>query len=394
MTSYSRTQAALRLGPLVAVVPLSIDIYLPAMPAMGRAMNASPGEVQLTLVAFMFALAAGPLLLGPISDRIGRRPVLLSSLILFIASSAAAAFATSIEMLILLRVLQGLGGAGAQVCARASVRDLFSGHQAAQLLSVMMLIHGLAPILAPLLGSMIIAFLPWNSIFLLLAACGVLALGLVRYGLRETLPADKRNTSGSLIPLRSFADLFSDRRFMRVVLVGAFIHAGFLCYLTSSPHVFMLSYGISATEFSLLFALNGFAILIGTQLNVRLLPRFGPARIVRAAVIVNASAAGLLLAAVLLGFDSLAIFGTVLFVCVGCLGFINNNTMALGLEHQPHRAGMAAAVISSLQILLGALAGLAVSLFGSGSPSALALAIFTCVVLALIFSKGIVEKRQ
>lgn len=385
MSSLARR--AIILGPLIAVTPLSIDLYLPALPEIGTALGVPTSVVQLSLVAYMLAMTAGPLLWGPLSDRIGRRPAMTVGLSIYTVAAIGLIFAPSIEWLIALRFAQGFGGSSTQVCARASVRDSYSGIEAARLMSLMMLVLGISPILAPLIGALLLAVLPWRFIFAVFAVLGVAALLIVRLPFRESLPVERRNTAPLVAMLVPLGQLFLDRSFLAIALVGAFAHAGFFTYLVNSSSVLMDGYGLTSVAFGLTFGINAFAMIAGTQINVWLLPRFGPLAIARAAAALYAlSALGMTLVALLLPAD-LIVLQVLLCICIGCLGFINANTTVIALESQPHRAGSAAAAISLAQIGFGVVGASLAGLFGNGSALAMSVVIAAFAVSGVVMSR-------
>lgn len=385
MTTLARR--ALILGPLTAVTPLSIDLYLPALPAIARELDASLGVVQLSLVAYMLSMAAGPLLWGPLSDRIGRRAAMTAGMAVYTLAALLLVIAPSIEAIIALRFLQGLGGSSAQVCARAAVRDNYSGMEAARLLSLMMLILGISPMLAPVIGALVLSWLPWRFTFVIFALLGLASLLIIRIPFRESLPPERRHSGSLGALLLLLGMLFRDAGFLSTVLIGAFAHAGFYTYLVNSSSVLMQSYGVTAVGFGVIFGCNALAMVIGSQLNVWLLPRLGPLRIARMAASVYALACLAMLAAAAIAPGNLLALQVPMLLAIACLGFINANTTAIGLEGQAHRAGSASSVISLLQIGIGVVAASLAGFIAEHSALAMSAVMLVCgsvsVVLAL-----------
>lgn len=359
---------ALVLGLLSAIGPFAIDMYLPALPAIGAGLGASVGAVQWSLTAFFLALGAGQLLYGPVSDMVGRKPPLYAGLGLFTLASVGCAVATSIEMLIALRFLQGLGAAAGMAIPRAVVRDLHTGTEAARLMALLMLVFSVSPILAPLAGSGMIALAGWRSVFWVVAGAAVAGLALVHGSLAETRSRSQRVESSLAGALRAYALLLRDWHYLGLVFIGGCAMAGFFVYLASSPFVLINHYGLTPTQYSLAFSVNAAAFIGASQFTATLGERFGLVRMVKTA----ASASGLvmlsLLAYYLLGGDRLAVLIGMYFVASALMGLVIPTTSVLALEKHGAIAGTASALLGTLQMLTGAAAMGLVGLFSTGEP--------------------------
>ena len=288
---------ALILGLLSAIGPFAIDMYLPALPAIGQSLGAEVGAVQWSLTAFFLALGVGQLLYGPVSDMLGRKPPLYFGLGLFTLASVGCALATDIDTLVALRFVQGLGAAAGMAIPRAVVRDLHTGTEAARLMSLLMLVFSVSPILAPLAGSALIAVTGWRGVFWAVALAATAGLALVFTTLSETRPASERVQSSLASALHAYGLLLRDRHYLGLVFIGGCAMSGFFVYLASSPFVLINHYGLTPTQYSLAFSVNAVAFIGASQLTGALGERFGLVRVVKAA----ASASGAVML-VLLGY--------------------------------------------------------------------------------------------
>ena len=383
-----RARLGLIIGALTALAPLSIDLYLPALPELTRDFHASASEGQLTLTACLVGLSLGQMVAGPLSDRLGRRLPLLVGLAAYSAASLACAFAQAMWVLIALRLVQGLAGAAGIVIARAIVRDLRSGAAAARVFSYLMLVAGLAPILAPILGAQLLRATSWRGLFVTLAIVGAAMLLAVAVGLDETLPASRRRSGGSYQTARTFAGLLHDRIFLGYALTNGFAFGTLFAYIAGSPFVIQDLYGQSPQVFGGVFALNAVGLVVCGQINGVLVGRVAPVRLLGFGVTVLIAAGLALVAVVLVGGTGLAGILPCLFAVVASLGFVFPNATALALTEYPHVAGSASALLGVLQFLFGAavapLAGAAgsdsavpmammIATLGAGSVGALAL---------------------
>jgi DHA1 family bicyclomycin/chloramphenicol resistance-like MFS transporter len=349
-----RIRLGLIIGSLTALAPLSIDLYLPALPELTHDFGVSASEGQLTLTACLVGLALGQMIAGPLSDRLGRRPPLLAGLAAYSAASFACAFASSLWVLVALRLVQGLGGAAGIVIARAVVRDLRSGAAAARVFSLLMIVTGMAPILAPIIGAQLLRVTSWNGLFVTLAIAGIVLLLATAAGLDETLPAERRRGGGWQETAHTFIGLLRDRVFLGYALVIGAAFGELFAYIAGSPFVVQDIYGVSPQLYAGVFALNAVGLVVCGQINGVLVGRFGPRRLLRFGVAV-ALTAGLCLLAVVLASDvGLAGILPCLFVVVSSVGFVMPNAMALALNDYPHVAGSASALLGALPFLIGA----------------------------------------
>src|SRR3954471_16800112 len=283
---------------MVAIGPLSIDMYLPGLPEITRSLDASAAAVQLTLTAVVVGLALGQLVAGPLSDRIGRRRPLVVGLLAYSAVSLLCALAPSVGALTALRFLQGLAGGAGIVIGRAVVRDLYSGAAASRLFSSLMLVTGLAPILAPVIGAQVLKVTAWQGIFVVLAGLALATLTLAAVALPETLPPERRDRGGLAATLATLRGLLGERTFMGYALTAALAFGALFAYISGSSFVLQEVYGLSPQAFSLAFGANGLGLVAGSQINARLVGRFGPALLLRRALLVILAAAGALVTVV------------------------------------------------------------------------------------------------
>lgn len=380
----SYVRFVLVLGALIAIGPLTIDTYLPALPSITRDLAASESAVQGTLTGILLGMGLGQLLVGPLADAVGRRRPLIAGLALHIAASVFCAFAPTIELLTVGRVIQGLGNAAVAVVAMAMVRDLFAGSAAATMLSRLMLVMGLAPVLAPTLGGFILQLTSWRGVFVILAVAGVLMVTLASLALRETLPVERRRPLAVRPVLATYASLLRDRTFVGLVLISGLMFATLFSYIGGSSFVLQDIYGLTVAQFGLAFGVNSLGFLTGSQLNPFLLKRFAPRQLVRAGVSIGATAALLLLASAATGFGGLALILVPLWFLLFACGLTLPNTPALALTRHGEAAGTAAALLGASQFVIGGAAAPLIGLMGSGSAVPMALVMATTASLAAI----------
>ena len=375
---------AMVLGTLIALGALGIDMYLPAFPAIAESFGVDEGKVQFSLVSYFVALALGQMFYGPASDHIGRRLPLLFGFTLFILASAGCALAPSIDVLIAMRFLQGIGACAGMVIPRAIVRDLRSGEDAARLFALMLLVLGVSPILAPLLGSLLLDWgLPWQAPFWFLTAFGVSCLVLIVFLLEETNPPERRSAGGVGMAFRNYGSLLVDRRFVVTALVGGFSQAVVFAYLAGSPFVYLTLHHVSNKIYSLLFALNAIGLIGSAQTNVFMIRRFGAIRLILLATTAQSLAALTLLASTVLHFDAVTTIAVCLFFCVSCQGLIGPITSMLSLEPHPKKAGAASALMGSLQYACGAVSSMMVSYFFNETSIPFAAVLAACALSGL-----------
>lgn len=378
-----RARRVLILGGLTAFGPLSVDMYLPALPSLAQGFHAAESEVQLTLTACVLGVAVGQVLAGPLSDALGRRRPLLVGIALYTVASLLCAVAPAVPALTTLRLLQGLGAAAGIVIARAVVRDLHSGAAAARYFSMLMLVAGAAPILAPVIGGQVLRATSWRGVFVLLGLFGAALLVASGLGLRETLPAANRRTGGLGDTLRTFGRLLTDRRFLGYALASGFAFAAMFSYISGSPFVLQQHFGLSPQAFSAVFAVNALGIVVAGQVNGRLVSRIGPMRLLVGGLLATATG-GLALLVVTASGAGLAGILPPLFVVVASVGFVMPNGVALALVDHPRAAGSASALLGVLQFIVGAAAA---PLVGLGGASALPMAIvIACLAVLAVVS--------
>ncbi|TFF02254.1 Bcr/CflA family efflux MFS transporter [Pseudomonas sp. BCA14] len=370
------------LGALSAFAPLAIDFYLPGFPAMAMAFATDEKHIQLTLAVYFGGLAIGQLIYGPLADRFGRRGPLLSGVTLFTLASFACAYAPSLEWLIGARFVQALGGCAGMVISRAVVSDKCDAVGSAKVYSQLMLVTGLAPILAPLAGGVMVGLWGWQSIFLALSVFSVMAAIAVAVGLPETFPADKprQPLSGSL---RRYGALLSDRVYLGYALTGGISIAGMFAYIAGSPFVFIKLYGVAPEHYGWLFGSNAAGFILVAQLNARLLSKRGPAFLLSRTVWVYVLAALTLLGIAALRTDALWPLLVPLFICIASLGCILPNTSACAMAGQGARAGSASALLGCIQFGVAAGAASLVGVLHDGTAMPMAMVISLCGVLAV-----------
>jgi len=360
------------LGLLVAIGPLTIDMYLPSLPAITDGMQTTAAAVQLTLTGTLVGLALGQLFIGPLSDAVGRRKPLVIGILVHIAASLLCMIAPNIAVLGTLRILQGLGTAAASVVATAVVRDKFSGTTAAKVFSRLLLVMGVAPILAPTLGSQVLRVTDWRGVFATLAVLGVILLLVAIFALPETLPASRRRNGGVAGTLRDYRGLLRDRHFLGVIFVAGFTLSAILSYVAGSSFVYQDQYGLSEQQFGLVFGLGAAGLIAASQLNVRLLSRYSPQRIITGALIVGSAGAAALVVFAATGFGGLVAIVLPLSVVLAAAGLALPNAPALALNRYGDTAGTAAALLGSVQFGVGAVVAPAVGALGA---TALAMAV-------------------
>jgi DHA1 family bicyclomycin/chloramphenicol resistance-like MFS transporter len=377
-----RLRLVVILGVLSAFGPLSIDLYLPGLPRLTSDFGASASAGQLTLTACILGLAFGQLVVGPLSDRFGRRPPLLAGLALYCAASVACAVASSVWLLVGLRLVQGLSGAAGIVVARSIVRDLRSGVAAARLFSLLMLVLGSVPVIAPVVGGQLLRVTSWRGLFLVLAGVDAAILAAVALTLHETLPPERRRRAGGAVS--GFLQLLRDRLFLAYAVVLGLAGAEVLSYIAGSSFVLQDLYGVSPQLYGAIFGLNALGIIACSQLNRMLLGRVSPERLLGAGVVAGASAGSTLLAVVLAGGVGLPGILPCLFVVVASIGIVVPNAAALALTDYPHAAGSASALLGVFQFAFGGVTAPLVGAGGRGTavPMALVIALFGLGALA------------
>lgn len=379
------------LGLLTALAPFTIDLYLPAFPILQADLQVSAAAVQLTLTATTIGFAAGQLVVGPLSDKLGRRLPLIVATAIHVLASIGAALSTDVTMLGVFRVLQGIGAAGGGVVAMAMVRDLFSGYPLVRMMSRLALVNGMAPIVAPLIGSQLLSFMSWPGIFWLLSGYGLLVLVAAVFLIVETLPPELRKSQTSM--LSRYRVLFSDRIFVGMLLLGGLNFAGLFSYLSASPFVFQGIYGLSPQQYGLLFALNSIAVVIGVQVSARVVRRVGPQW-----VIAVATAAQFTMAVLIVVFDriGLGFFGTLipLWFYILATGFIFPCVQVIALANHGARAGTAASLLGAATFGLAGVISPLVGAWGTSTATPMGAIMAACIGLGILTLWLVVQPKK
>ncbi|MFJ2556907.1 MULTISPECIES: multidrug effflux MFS transporter [unclassified Streptomyces] len=382
------------LGGLTALPPLSMDMYLPALPEVTRSLGTAAATAQLTLTACLAGMALGQIVVGPMSDKFGRRRPLMCGMVVYVIATAICAFAPTVELLIGFRLLQGLAGAAGIVIARAVVRDLYDGVEMARFFSTLMLISGVAPVIAPVIGGQVLRVTDWRGIFVVLTVVGVLLTLVVWKWLHETLPPERRHSGGVGQALRTMRGLLADRVFTGYTLAGGLAFAALFAYVAASPFVVQEIYGASPQTFSLLFGVNSIGLIAVGQINGKVLVgRVALDRVLGFGllVITGAALALLLMTAGVFGDVGLFPVAAGLFVLMSAMGLAMPNTNASALMRAPHAAGSASALIGTASFLIGAIASPLVGIAGEETAVPMAVVQLVCAVGALAAFAGLVR---
>ncbi|KQY94923.1 MFS transporter [Paenibacillus sp. Root52] len=391
--STSRIRMALILGTLSAFGPLSLDMYLPALPTLAADFESSTSYAQLSLTACMVGLALGQLLAGPLSDVRGRRTPLIAGLLLYTIASILCLVSPTMGSFVVLRFIQGVAGAAGIVISRAVVRDVYDGPELTRFFSLLMLINGVAPIAAPIIGGLLLEYTSWRGVFILLSLIGVLTLLAVIFGLGETLPADRRSSGGMKQTLVTFRQIASNRLFMGYALTQGFVGAGMFAYISGSPFVLQKIYGISPQMFSLCFAINGLGIILASQIAGRLAGKVSESRLLIAGLIVAALGGTSLFIAILAGGNLISIL-IPLFLVVSSVGLVNTASFALAMANQSKSAGSASALIGVMTFLFGGIVAPLVGLGGEGTAVPMGIVILCADLGAVLIYLMMVRKTS
>lgn len=356
----SATGLVVVLGLLAMLMPLSIDMYLPAMPQIASEFGVSAGSVQMTLSVYIFGFALGQLIYGPLADSFGRKPVIALGTLTFALAAAACALAQTIEQLIVMRFLHGLSAAAASVVINALMRDSYSKEEFSRMMSFVMLITTIAPLLAPIIGGWLLVLWNWHAIFWTLSVAALLTTVLVVTRIKETLPKEKRQRFHLRTTLGNFLSLFRHKRAFSYMLASGFSFAGLFSFLNAGPFVYIEVNHISPQNFGYYFALNIVFLFLMTLFNSRFVRRFGPLAMFRLGLYIQfAMGIWLLIVSALdLGFLPL-VFGVAMFI--GCVAMVSSNAMAVILDEFPHMAGTASSLAGTLRFGVGAMVGVVLS---------------------------------
>ncbi|MCY8825856.1 multidrug effflux MFS transporter [Bacillus atrophaeus] len=382
----------LLLGTLASFGPLSLDMYLPALPQVANDLHTTASLAQLSLTFCLLGLALGQIVVGPLSDMKGRRKPLIVSMVFYALSSILCAYSPSVIFLIIMRFIQGFTGAAGIVIARASARDMYSGKELTAFFSMLMLVNGAAPILAPITGGFVLQFSEWPTVFIILAIIGFFIFIAVTAALPESLPIEKRTTGGLKETLQTFRLLLGDRSFMGFAFSQAFILTGMFAYISGSPFVLQNIFGVSAQMFSFLFAVNGAGIIAATQITGRLAAKRDERALFTFGLILSIIGSIALLAALALNLGIIAVC-IALFVIVSCVGIVTTTGFALAMQKQEKGAGSAAALLGLLPFIGGALAAPLVGIAGEENAWPMALSIFGFDLLAVLSYVFLVKRN-
>lgn len=372
----SRRRSIVVLGMLSTFGPISLDLYLPALPQLAADLETDPSGAQLTITACLLGLAVGQVVAGPLSDRFGRRPPLIIGLIAYLLTSLACAFAPSIEVLLALRLVQGLSGAAGLVIARAVARDRYDGQELLIFFSRLILISGLAPVIAPVLGGQLNRVLDWRGIFAVLAGFGLVLLLAGLIGVPESLPVERRRAGGLRDTVAGFRELLADPLFVGCALSSGLVGATLFAYIAGSTFVLQEIYGLSPQAFSILFGINSLGIVGMSQLSARVALRWSPRSVLALGLALNLVGAMGVAVSTLAGLG-LPFLAAALFVLVAPVGMVFPTTMSLAMSGYPHRAGGASSLLGLGQYVFGAIAAPLVGI--AGEQSAVPLGVVTVV---------------
>lgn len=365
---------------MAAIGPFSIDMYLPALPSIGAALDATAGAVQGTLAIYFLGLAFGQVLYGPLSDRYGRRAPLFVGFGLYTVAAVACALAPDVQALTAARLVQALGGCVGMVVSRAVVRDVTDERGAVRLMAQLMLVMGVAPVIAPMVGGAVLPAFGWRGIFWLLAIYGTTMLTVIALFLPESLPEERRRRDGFFAVVRVWRELLGNRRFLGHALAGGFIIGGMFTYISGSPFVFMELHGVPAGQYGFYFGANALGIMVTGQVMGRLAQRIAPARLLPVVIWVPFLAGLSLLFVTVTGIGGFAALLVTLFCYIAMIGAVMPLTVALGMGPHGAVAGSASALMGTLQFSIGAGAGALLGALQNGTAVPMALVIAGCGV--------------
>ena len=377
------------MGLLTAIGPLSIDMYLPAFPAIAKSLNTTISEVTLSLSSFFIAVSAGQLLYGPLLERFGRKKPLYIGLSVYLLASAGCALAQSVNVLITLRLVQAVGGCAGMVAARAMVRDLFHVKENAKVFSLLMLVVSVSPIIAPTLGGYITSALGWRYVFAMLSFVVVIILVGTYFFLPESKRPDPNFSLRPVPIIRNFASVLRHPHFITYALTGAVSYAGLYAYVGGSPYVFMEMYKVTEPQFGWIFAIIAMGLIGASQVNTFVLKRHDSEKIIKVASFCQVIIGTSLVWLTIFGLSNLFLTVFLIFIFLGCQGFIFPNATALALAPLGHNAGNASALIGAIQMTIGACASAVVGLVQNHTALPMAAVMTGCSIVAcLVFNLG------
>lgn len=386
-----RVWLVLILGTLAAFGPLTMDMYLPGFLQIADDFTTNASSVQLSLTSSLLGIACGQLIIGPLSDAKGRKNPLLLALIFYIVASIFCVLSPNIWLFIFARFFQGLAASAGVVISRAMVRDLYTGSELTKFFALLMLINGLAPILAPIFGGFVLKYSTWYMIFVVLAIIGAIMLGTVKWALPETLPENNRRTTSIKDTVLTFIDLLKDKNFIGFALVQGLMMAGMFAYISGTPFIFQGIYGVSPQTYGLLFALNGVGLVIFTQVTGRLAGKIKEITILFIGLMIASIASVLLLYMIILK-ASLLFIVIPLFFAISSCGMTNTASFSLAMQKQGHRAGSASALLGLLPFLLGAISAPLVGIAGKDTALPLGI-ILVCTSFGALSSYLLLIRR-
>ncbi|RJX40474.1 Bcr/CflA family efflux MFS transporter [Paenibacillus pinisoli] len=384
---------ALILAAFSALGPFTVDMYLSSLPQIMDFFDSNTSMIQASLTASLLGLGLGQLVMGPLSDSYGRRNPLLMAMVIYILSSIGCAFASNIESFILLRFIQGVAASAGLVISRAIARDRYSGVELTKFISLLTLISNVAPLISPNAGTAVTSFSSWIGVFVTLGVFGLLLMGVTAWGLRESLPVQNRVPHNFMTLLKNYKHLVSDRIFMGYALVNGILFAGVFAFVAGTPFIYQNMFGVSPQLFSILFALNGLAIMLGSQFVKRLAGKWEGRRLLRLGLTLSFISTAALLSVVLLEGTLWMIFGSTFLFAVS-IGIVGPVSVSLAMEQHGQMAGSASAVIGSFHYALGAVTSPLVGIAGEHSAIPFGIVIFTTSVLAILSHLVLIRKAR
>jgi len=391
-TSNHPVLFALMLSAFSALGPFTVDMYLSSLPQMASDFGTNASMIQMSLTASLLGLGVGQLVTGPLSDVYGRRKPLIISMLLYLLTSMACAFSPNIGMFVALRFVQGFVASAGLVISRAIVRDRYSGVEMVKFIALLTMISNVAPLISPTAGSLVTTFTSWIGVFVFLGFLGLFLTGMTVWGIKESLPAERRVPGNFMEVLRNYGSLLRNRSFMGYALVNGILFSGVFAYVAGTPFIYQNMYGISPQLFSVLFALNGLGIILGSQFVKRLAGRMDERRIFRIGLLLAFVTTAAILVVVLAHGPFITLFISI-FLFAASIGIIGPVSFTLAMESQGHMAGSAAAVLGTLQFALGAVTSPLVGLAGENAAWPFGVTIFMTSIVAFISYAFLINKQ-